>query len=456
MGPPVSGPGRDGPRCYTVVVQKGFQTLLLACAGSLAVRAETAAVLPFANISHGSPASIANLDWIGESIAGTLRDALGLRGVVTLERDDMAQAYRRLNLRERAQLTQASVMKAGEAVDAEQVVYGTFEFKPAGGTGPGDSLGSLKISARTIDRRRLKQSAEFDESGALEDLATLEAHLAWRTLTLVAPKLAPPESEFKSLRPPIRLDAEENYIRGLMARSPEQSEKYFAQAARLDARFSHPCYRLGRIYYQRKEYRQAAEWLDKVSPDDIDFHQAGFLLGLARYQSGDYAAAEKAFQTVAQAVPLSEVYNNLAAAESRRNLPQALEDFRKALDGDPNDPVYHFNVGYALWKKGDFSNGADRFRAALDRNPGDQMATLLLGRCLKKQGLRAGANSGDARLQNQERLKTNFEERAYRQLKSVLEVKPADAKDAKPADGSEAKPKPADGKDAKPRDAKTP
>ena len=410
-------------------------------------------MLPFANVSHGPPASTANLDWIGESIAGTLRDALGSRGVVTLDRDEVEQAYRRLNLRERARLTQASVMKAGEAVDAEQVVYGTFEFKPSGGTG-GDSLGSLKISARAIDRRRLKQSAEFDESGALEDLATLEAHLAWRTLTLVAPKLAPPEPEFKSLRPPIRLDAEENYIRGLMARTPEQSEKYFAQAARLDARFSHPCYRLGRIYYQRKEYRQAAEWLDKVSPDDIDFHQASFFLGLARFQSGDYAAAQKAFQAVAQAVPLSEVYNNLAAAESRRNLPQALEDFRKALDGDPNDPAYHFNVGYALWKKGDFSTAADRFRAALDRNPDDQMATLLLGRCLKKQGMRPGANSGDARLQNQERLKTNFEERAYRQLKSVLEAKPPDAQEAKPPDAQEAKPR--DEKEAKPRDAQTP
>jgi tetratricopeptide (TPR) repeat protein len=428
------------------VVQKRLEGLFLVCAGCVAARAETAAVLPFANVSHGPPASTANLDWIGESIAGTLRDALGSRGVVTLERDEVEQAYRRLNLRERALLTQASVMKAGEAVDAEQVVYGSFEFKPAGGTGPGDSLGSLKISARAIDRRRLKQSAEFDESGALEDLATLEAHLAWRTLTLVAPKLAPPEAEFKSLRPPIRLDAEENYIRGLMARTPEQSEKYFAQAARLDARFSHPCYRLGRIYYQRKEYRQAAEWLDKVSTDDIDFHQASFFLGLARFQSGDYTAAQKAFQTVALTVPLSEVYNNLAAAESRRNLPQALEDFRKALDGDPNDPAYHFNVGYALWKKGDFSSAADRFRAALDRNPDDQLATLLLGRCLKKQGLRTGANSSDARLQNQERLKTNFEERAYRQLKSVLETKPTDEKAAKPTDE----------KEAKPRDARTP
>jgi hypothetical protein len=51
------------------------------------------------------------------------------------------------------------------------------------------------------------------------------------------------------------------------------------------------------------------------------------------------------------------------------------------------------------------------------------MATLLLGRCLKKQGLRAG-DAADARLQGLERLKTTYQERAYRQLKNLLAVPP--------------------------------
>jgi len=408
-------------------VPKTLVFSLLFCAGGSILSAETAAVLPFANGSVGNYASSAsgnavNLDWIGESIAETLRDAFTAHNIIALDRDDIQEAYHRLNLRERAMLTMASVMKAGEALDAEHVVYGTFEFSPAS-PGSGESRGSLKVSARVVDRLRMRESSEFEESGALEDLLTLEAHLAWRALTLAAPNLVLPEAEFRSLRAPIRLDARENYIRGLMAKSVEQREKYFLQAARLDARFGRPCYQLGQIHYQRKEYRQAADWLEKVGPDDITYHRASFFLGLARFQSGDYAAAQKAFQTVAAAAPLGEVYNNMAAAESRRNLPQAVEDFRKALEGDPSDPVYHFNTGYALWKKGDFAAAADRFRAALDRDPDDQMSTLLLGRCLKKQGLRVGANSADARLQNLERLKTGFEERAYLQLKSLINSK---------------------------------
>ena len=409
---------------------------LLALTGLIA-QAETAAVLPFGNASHASlgnaggnsGGSAGNLDWIGESIAGALHDVFAARGVVAFDRDEIQQAYRRLNLRERALITQASVMKIGEALDAEHVVYGTFEVQPSSSTGAGDSRGSLKISARVVDRRRMQESSEFDESGALDDLHTLEAHLAWRALALVSPRLAPQEYEFHSLRPPIRLDAEENYYRGLMAESVDQQEKYFRTSARLDARFAHPCYRLGQIYYQRRDYRQAAEWLEKVGPDDADYHRAGFLLGLARFQTGDYASAQKAFQALVGVAPLSEVFNNLAAAESRLNrLPQAVDDFRRALEGDSSDPVYHFNTGYALLKKGDFAAAADRFRGALDRDPDDQMATLLLGRCLKKQGLGTGANSADARLQNLERLKTNFEERAYLQLKSLLETKKLDTK----------------------------
>jgi tetratricopeptide (TPR) repeat protein len=385
--------------------------------------ADTAAVLPFWNATAGARQN--NLDWIGESIADTVREALGARGLLVLDRDDIKDAFHRLSLRELAVLSQASVIKIGEELDAEQIVYGNFEFTPAasgpsvpgGGTGTG-LRGSLRISARIVDLKHLHQGPEFAETGALEDLATLQAHLAWRALALLAPKLAPPESEFRSVRVAVRLDAQENYIRGLLARDPDQKEKLFLQATRLDSRFSDPCYRLGQIHYQRKDYRQAAAWLEKVGNEDIHYREAHFLLGLALFQSGDFPAAQKEFQTIVGVVPLSEVYNNLAASESRRNQPQAVDDFRKAVEGDPNDPVYQFNLGYSLWKKGEFSGAAEHFRVVLDHTPDDQMATLLLGRCLKKT-----VNTGDARLTGLERLKTNYEERAYWQLKAMLDQK---------------------------------
>jgi len=393
---------------------------LSACA--IPLFAENTAVLPFTSES-GNPG---NMDWIGESIAETLRAAFAARGVLTLERDRTAEAYQRLHLRERTDLTEASMLKVGEVLDAEQTVYGTFSFVPSASSGASTataSKGSLRIKARVSDRRHLRQSAVFEESGAIEDLATLESHLAWRALTVVAPSRAPAESEFRSLRAPVRLDVLENYIRGLLASSPDQREKYFTQAARLDPDYSPPAFELGKIHFEKKEYREAAAWLEHVGNTESHYREASFLLGFSRYQAGDFEAARKAFQSIAEKVPIATVWNNLGAAESRLNLPQAVETFRKALDQDPSDPDYHFNLGYALFKKGDFTAAADRFRAVLDRNSADTMATLLLGRCLKKQGLRA-ATASDARLQALERLKDTYEERVYFQLKSILESPP--------------------------------
>ena len=73
-------------------------------------------------------------------------------------------------------------MKIGEALDAEEVVFGDFRFTPtpasADGTAP-SSRGSLRITARIIDRKRIELGAGLAETGALEDLATL-AKRTWR------------------------------------------------------------------------------------------------------------------------------------------------------------------------------------------------------------------------------------------------------------------------------------
>lgn len=390
--------------------------------------ADSILVLPFFNQSK-----FPNVDWLGESFAETIRESLAARDLLVLSRENRVEAYLRLSLRSDANLTHASMMKLGEALDATHVIYGRFDLTRAAAPGvaadASDAAGtlsssvsprdSLRVSARILDLKHSKQGPEFVEIGALEDLASIETHIAWECLRFVSPKTALSEQDFRRDRPSLRLDAIENYIRGLMAASPEQRHRLFAQAARLDNRFSEPNYQLGKMAWEKKESAVAAAWLEKVSRADSHFFEAQFLLGLCKYQTGDFEAAQKALQTVASAVPLNEVFNDLGAAQSRLRLPVALDNFRRALDGDSTDPDYHFNVGYALWKRGDFTSAADSFRAVLDRSPEDQEATLFLGRCLKQDGARAG----DPRSDGRERLKLTFEENAYRQLKAELESK---------------------------------
>ena len=268
-------------------------------------------------------------------------------------------------------------------------------------------------------------------------MASVETHLAWRCLNSLSPKSAPSEQEFRRERPPVRLDAIENYIRGLLAASPEQKHRLFTQAVRLDPRFSEPSFQLGKMAWQKKDYSLASGWLEKVNRTDSHFFEALFLLGLCGYYTADFASAEKNLLIVAASVPLNEVWNDLGAVQLRLRSPSALDNFRRALDGDSTDPDYHFNLGYALFVA--FfpklvAGPLTRFQSTVDQFPQARVdaddvsvgiatwkseAVLFLGRCLKKDVPRAG----DPRSEGRERLKLNFEETAYRQLKAELESK---------------------------------
>jgi Flp pilus assembly protein TadD len=378
-----------------------------------AVHAETVLILPFFNHSK------ANLDWIGESISESLHDSLASEGLLVLDREDRLEAYRRLSLRPGVELTHASVMKIGQSLDASRVIYGYYELLSTG-AGKDAASGSLRVSARILDLKRLHQFPEFTELRALDDLAPLETHLAWRSLQYLTPKSVPDEQEFLRERPPVRLDAVESYIRGLLAQTPEQRQRFFAQAARLDEHYSQPMFQLGMSYWANKDYQVAATWLARVDHSNPHYLEAQFFLGLCWYNSGDFAGAEHAFQLVAAAVPLNEVYNNLGAAQNRRNNgAAAIGNFQKALEGDSSDPDYHFNLGYAYWKAGRFADAVTSLRLAVERNPADTEATSLLGRALKRDGPRPG----DPRSEARERVKTNYDEAAYRQLQAELQAK---------------------------------
>src|ERR1700752_1204000 len=138
---------------------------LLAALLAGGISAETVVVLTFFNTSKQ-----ANVDWVGESIAESVRDSLASEGVLVLDREERLEAYRRLSLRPGAELTHASVFKIGESLDGTKVVYGSFEL----------SSGSLRITARILDLKNMRQGQPFGQNGALEDLAAIQTRLGWQ------------------------------------------------------------------------------------------------------------------------------------------------------------------------------------------------------------------------------------------------------------------------------------
>jgi tetratricopeptide (TPR) repeat protein len=384
----------------------------LALAVPLAAQ-ETLLVLPFAN-----SARVRNLDWIGDSVAGSLVDSFAAEGVSVVSPEDCDQMLLEMGVRRYAQLTQASAMEIAVNLNATQVLYGEFGFVAGPAAGP--SKGMLRLEAQILDVRRVRRVGRYSLSGPLEDLSALQSTLAWQALRSAAPGYAASEESFRQSRPAVRLDALENYVRGILAQSADQKYRLLTTAARLAPGFSHPCFQLGRLnLFTLKNYQAAAGWLEKVSDSDIHHRAALYYLGLARYHTGEFAASAEVLRKLAQIVPLPEVLNNLGAALIRLNDPGAVETFARAIETNPADPDFHFNSGYALWRKGDFAAAAEAFRASLQRRPGDETATLLLGRCLQQQSYRPG----DLRAEALERLKTDYNESAWLALKAMLAPK---------------------------------
>lgn len=373
-------------------------------------QADATVALPLFNLSKDR-----SVDWVGESAAENIIEALHGEGVVTLDRIDRAEAYQRLSLRPAVSLSRASIVKIADELDASHAIFGSFEIvrDPA-------SKATVRLIVRVLDLRKLSQSPEFTEVGLLEDLASHQNKIAWKVLTAIVAKPATTETEFLARQPTVRVDAMENYIRGLLAKDEAARHRFFTQAARLDPKYSQPCFQLGLHYWEKADYQHAAQWFQRVARTDPHYMQALYYSGICRHYIAEYAAAESAFAIVAAAVPLNEVFSNLGASQLRQaKLAPAIENFERALEGDPADPDYHFNLAYALWHAKRFDEAADRFRAVLQRIPDDRDATTLLGFCLKRDPPRPG----DPKQEGLERIKEEYEETVFRQLKSMLEKK---------------------------------
>ena len=374
-------------------------------------------VLPFANAT-----AVRGLDWIGESVAETLRDRLVAAGLPhVFERSERQEAFRRLSVRPYVPLTKATAFKIGLSVDADLILYGDYEILAPASTAI-TPQSSVRFTARVLDGRLLRSGLEFASTGRLEELAVLQNHLAWQTLQALAPALAPSFTDFDRSYPPIRVEAIESYVRGLQATKPEEKYRLLTEAANLDERYSQARFELGRLQLDRGNFREAATWLDRVPVADVHHLEAIFFLGIARYRAGEFVAAEQAFERVLVDLPLSRVLNNLALAQARLGRAKSAENLAKAREDDPTDADYSFNAGYLLWRQGQFKAAITPLEEALSRNRDDAETAMFLGLCQRADP----ASLKEAPLEGRERLKTRLDETAYRQLKMLEEgaIKP--------------------------------
>ena len=390
-----------------------YRAALLAALTSVSLFAQSATVLV---LRFQNNSTYSELNWVGESIAETLRAEFAQANQIVLDRNTVLAAMKRLDLRPQANLTKASIIRLSQTLEADMVVFGNYDVKlPPGVSQLKD--GDIVIGANFIDVRKLQNGPEISEAGKLAQLSKYKQHLAWQALGFIDPHSRLSFEQFSSGRPLTRLDAEESYIHGLLATDKEQQRKWYLQAANLDPQFVSPALELGQFYLDRKEPKQALKWLQRVPSSDARYLEARFRMGIASYEAGDYAAAVDSFREVAKTMPLHEVYNNLAAAEDQLNLPPAIDDFRRAVDGDPADVSYQFNLGAALLRRNLFDEAQRKLQAVMDHSPDDAEADALLAQAENHKISPAGKPLAPARL------KMSMDSTAFRQLKAMLQPK---------------------------------
>jgi tetratricopeptide (TPR) repeat protein len=360
----------------------------------------TAIVVPFENAS-GAP----GLEWISEAFPEILSQRLSSPGIFVLTRDDRLRAYDRAGIPSELHATRATMYRLMEQLDVDYVVMGRFEFDGR----------TFTATARWLDMEHKRLLPESQETGPIVNLVNVQTALAWDLLHTLHPDLNASKDVFLGSAPAVRLDAFENYVKGILATTSAEKAQHFQEAARLIPTYNEAWLQLGKAYLEQHEYDQTIVALQHVSEVSTTAREANFYAGLAAFSLGDFSRAQSNFDFVSARLPLTEVENNLGVVAARLgNRRNAMEHFQKIVAQDPNDADYHFNLAIELYQAGDMAGATRELKQCLQLHPTDAEASSLLVAI-------STARPPDADPRAQERIKPNYDENSFRQLMVGIE-----------------------------------
>jgi tetratricopeptide (TPR) repeat protein len=184
-------------------------------------------------------------------------------------------------------------------------------------------------------------------------------------------------------------------------------------------------------YFSEQQFDACAAALGHMRKNDRAALEAEFYRGLAFFYTGHYDEAEEAFAFVAAQLPLSEVVNDQGVAASRRGHDGGAL-FQEAINGDPHDPDYDFNLAIALARRGDTRNALAAIAQALKLRPQDSEAIALQNMLQQPNApavvpasVQSDAESGSASQGRRnlplERIKRSYNDASFRQAASEME-----------------------------------
>jgi tetratricopeptide (TPR) repeat protein len=314
--------------------------------------------LPFDNRTNQ-----ANLDWISEAASEILNQRLGASGFDIISRDDRQYALEHLGLPRNFQPSRATAIRLAQTLDADDIIVGFYTMQN----------NILHLSAQLLDVNALRLSQPLVEDGPLDRMLDVLNSLAWHVAGSLDPKFPLPESSFQAASANLHLNGFENYIRGIVEAEPAERIRHLKIAVAENPTYSPAWRTLGMTYFSEQQFDASAAALGHLRKTDRAALEAEFYRGLAFFYTGHYDEAEEAFAFVAAQLPLPEVVNDQGVAASRRGHDGGAL-FQEAINSDPQDPDYQFNLAIALARRGDTRSALAAVAQALKLRPQDSEA----------------------------------------------------------------------------------
>ena len=318
-----------------------------------------------------------------------------------MSRADRMYALDHLGLPQGFQPSRASALKLAQTLDADSIVVGNYITNGS----------TLIAEGRIVDVPHMRMSAPVTARGEMKDLINVFDSLAWKLTRELDPGFNVSEGTFVAAGSNIRLEAFEQYIRGITESDQAERLRHLQQSVKLGPNFAPAWMALGREDFSGQQYEQAAAAFAKVGRDDPDFLEASFYRGLSFMYSGQYAKAEGDFAAIARVLPLAQVLNNQGVAVSRQGHDGSAM-FRQAATSDPDAPDYHFNLAVSLKRHGNTQEALAELAQCLKYRPNDSEAQALLA---------AWKQPGPANVDPLERIVRTFDAAAFHQAAVMLD-----------------------------------
>jgi len=346
-----------------------------------------------------------SLDWIREAAPSILDARFTSSGFAPMSRPDRMYALDHLGLPQQFQPSRASALKLAQTLDVDSIIVGSYRLE---GTG-------IMVEARVLNVPHLRMSDAVMARGEMKDLIAIFDSLAWRLTRIMDPGFSVAQETFLEAGANLRLDAFEQYIRGISEADQQERERHLKKSVELSPNFGPAWMALGREDFNVQKYEEAAASFAHVSPNDPEALEASYYRGLSLLYFGAYPQAQEAFANVARELPLAEVLNNEGVAVSRQQ-KDATSFFVQAAAADPNAADYHFNLAISLKRHGSAANATNELIQTLKLRPNDAEAQKILAAWKAP-----GSADADTDAEPLERIIRTFDAGAFKQAAQVMD-----------------------------------